>query len=75
MTLHAGENPLAGADTPLVTNLTLTLADTEYNTTLANRTRKFSVRLRDNTETAKMSFTQGESGTKYWTIDRLLPFE
>ena len=75
MTIHAGENMLAGADTPVIYNLTLTIANTEYSQTLPNNVRKLAVRLRNNAQSAKMAFASGTSGTAYITIDNLVPYD
>lgn len=68
MTLHAGENQLAGASQQTIFNLTLTTADFEYSQALPTNTRKIGIKPRSSTASIKLSFVEGESGTKYTTI-------
>ena len=52
---------------PNIYNVTMTNADTEYLQSLPAGTKRFSIKCRGNYD-MKLSFTQGESGTKYVTI-------
>lgn len=53
--------------TPIITNLTLTSANTEYSHALPATTNKFLVQCRT-AFAMKLSFISGESGTTYITI-------
>lgn len=64
-----GDNPLASSGTPVIYNLTLTSANTEYPQTMPIDVRKFAVRPRTSSHVLKMSYTEGESGTNYITVD------
>ena len=55
------------ATSPTIYNLTLTDANTEYSQALPANTTKYVVQCRTDDD-VKMSFTSGESGTKYLTI-------
>jgi len=52
---------------PIITNLTLTLADTEYSHALPNGTKKYTVQCRTD-DVLKLSYTKEESGSTYITI-------
>jgi hypothetical protein len=65
MTLHAGENSIANANTPVITNLTLVTADFEYSHSFPLNTRKFQIKPRSASAIIKLSFTSGASGTTY----------
>lgn len=58
---------LGGAQNTRITNLTCTLANTEYSHALISNLKQLVFKAR-NTATLKISFTSGESGTKYITI-------
>ena len=68
MTLHAGENFLAGASEHTIENLTLSIANFEYSYALPARTRKIGVKPRSTTAEIKLSLVSGESGTKYTSV-------
>lgn len=53
---------------PEIFNLTLTDANTEYSQVLPVGVRKFTFQSRDINADIKVSFTSGESGTKFLTI-------
>ena len=65
MTEHAGENFLAAADTPVIYNVTMTVANFEYSQTLPRNCRKFQIRPRSAVAKIKLSYNSGESGTAY----------
>lgn len=54
-------------DTPIIYNLTLTLADTEYSQALPAGTTKVMYQCRTG-YAVKVAYTATESGTTYWTI-------
>jgi len=58
---------VVNAVSPTIYNLTLTNANTEYSQTLPSNTTKYVIQCRSDDD-IKMSFTSGESGTKYITI-------
>lgn len=68
MTIHAGENPIANSNTPVITNLSLATADFEYSHTFPLNTRKFSIKPRSVSATIKLAYSSGESGTNYITV-------
>lgn len=53
--------------TPIIENLVLTDANTEYSYLLPNGTKKFSIQCRTDKE-MKVAFVENESGSKYITI-------
>lgn len=53
---------------PIIYNVTLTNAGTEYSQTLPANTRKVLIRVRSGASDLKLAYTSGESGTKYITI-------
>lgn len=59
---------LAGASSPVVFNLTLDLADTEYPQVLPTNCRKFTVKTRTQGTSIKLAFNPNESGVTYLTI-------
>jgi hypothetical protein len=65
MTLHAGENELAGASVPIIYNVTMTVANFEYSQTLPTNCRKFQIRPRSTSAIIKLAYNSGESGTTY----------
>lgn len=60
--------PLAGVN-PSILNVTLTDANTEYSFSIPNGTRSFAIKTRNSTQSVKLSFTEGQSGTVYLTLD------
>jgi hypothetical protein len=52
---------------PVIYNLTLTLANTEYSQELPIRTSRVQIQPRQDND-IKVSFALGESGTKYFTV-------
>ncbi|MDH3324127.1 MAG: hypothetical protein OEL89_00650 [Candidatus Peregrinibacteria bacterium] len=56
------------AGTQKITNLTLSLADTEYNHSLQNGCKKLLIKTRDKSS-IKLTLTSGESGTNFLTIN------
>ena len=52
---------------PIIYNLALTDADTEYEQLIPLKTVKVLIRSRDNNE-IKLAYTENESGTNYITI-------
>lgn len=53
---------------PTITNTTMTSADTEYSYELPSGTKRFSIKLRSLNALLKLSFTSGQSGTTYITL-------
>ena len=53
---------------PLITNKTMTLANTEYNHTFQDNCKKILVRERSGGEDVKIAWVSGESGTNYFTL-------
>ena len=53
--------------TPVIYNVTMTTADTEYSQALPANTRKFLIKCRTSFA-IKLSFTSGQSGTTYLTV-------
>jgi len=62
-TQHAGENPLAGANEPVIINHTFDVANFEYTITAPKNTRKFIARSKFISTLFKLAFAPGESGT------------
>jgi hypothetical protein len=58
----------AGAD-PIIYNVTLTLADTEYLQALPGNTKRFAIIPRNSAHTIKIAFIAGNSATEYITVD------
>ena len=56
------------ADTPIVYNVAMTNADTEYSQALPKNTRKVLFKLRGSSAALKYAYESTESGTKYITI-------
>ncbi len=70
MTIHANENPIANASSPVIVNQTLTVADFEYSYTFPTNTRKYSIKVQSpSTAIVKFTFTSGQSGTAYMSAD------
>lgn len=63
------ERMLKAGITPIIINLVLTDANTEYTLALPSGCVKFSFKTRNSAHDLKFSFTQGESGTNYVTLD------
>lgn len=72
-TFKPGQITVSGASSNLITNLLLTTANTEYSHVLQSGVRQIYIRSRNNSE-LKISFTLGESGTKYLTIPKFNSF-
>jgi hypothetical protein len=53
--------------TPKIVNTTLASANTEYSFTLPQSTKKFTIQGQDD-NLLKISFTEGQSGTTYFSI-------
>lgn len=53
---------------PVIYNVTLTDANTEYSQALPAGVRKFSIQCRNPAVDIKLAFTSGQSGTTYLTI-------
>jgi hypothetical protein len=53
---------------PVIYNLTLDDANTEYFQELPAGLRKFSIQCRDTTVDIKLAFVEGESGTNFLTV-------
>ena len=64
---------VTGASTPLITNLSLPVQDTEYSHSLSTYLRQFSIESR-NGGTLKIAFISGESGINYLTIHKKTNF-
>lgn len=69
MTLHAGENFLAGSSESINYNVTLTLPNFEYSQVLPLNCRKFSIKPRSKINSLKLAYASGESGTNYTTVE------
>lgn len=54
---------------PSILNITLTDANTEYQFSIPQGTTGFSIKTRISTHTVKVSFTAGQSGAVYFTLD------
>lgn len=65
---------ITGATNIRITNLTLTLSDTEYSHSIINNCRKIMLKART-TASLKIAFEVTESGTKYLTIPGNTTFE
>jgi hypothetical protein len=59
---------LGGAESPLITNLSLPTINTEVSHVLQNGLHEITIRNRTEAE-LKISYVSGESGTKYLTIN------
>lgn len=57
-----------GATNPIVSNVALSMSDTEVGILLPNDCRQFLIKLRDPLARLKLSYVSGESGIKYLTI-------
>ena len=55
--------------TPTITNLTLTNPVTEYQHTFQSNVKRFTIKAR-NSAKLQFSFSSGQSGTNYFTIER-----
>lgn len=63
-----GGSGASGAVTnPVITNTTLTLANTEYSISLPSNTIRFMLRAR-NSSRLQLSYVSGESNTEYITL-------
>jgi hypothetical protein len=61
---------LSSASTPSIVNIPVPNANTEVSYTLTDDTVRFKFRVRDSGAKAKVSYTSGQSGTNYWTVNR-----
>jgi len=61
---------IQGATAPVITNLSIPLANTEVAHVLSSGLKKITVRIRGGTSRAKIAFVATESATKYITIER-----
>jgi len=68
MTIHAGDNPIANANIPVIYNQTISIPNFEYSYTLPINCRKFQIKPRQIDREVKLAFNSGESGTNYITI-------
>jgi len=66
MSLKSLSHPVK-AQTPQLFNVTLALADTEYSQALPSFTKRFSLQCRTATD-IKLAFSEGQSGTNYYTV-------
>lgn len=57
-----------GGQTPVIYNVTITNADTEYSQVLPANTRKVLIKLRSGAADLKLAYTVSESGSNYITI-------
>jgi len=53
---------------PVIYNLTLSSANTEFSQVLPAGIRKFSIQCRDTSVDIKLAFVEGESGTNFLTV-------
>lgn len=68
LSAHAQIAPASIPQSPKITNLTLTLADTEYSWIVPASVRKIRVNGRGSVAVVKMAWASGESGTNYTEI-------
>lgn len=74
------DNPMPVSGTFVVTgndptqqqiqNVPFALADTEYEITLPDNTKRYQIRVRDDASKGRISFTSGQTATNYWTLTR-----
>lgn len=53
-----------------IQNVLFTLADTEYTITLPDNTKRYQIRVRNDSSKGKIAFVLGETSTNYWTLTR-----
>lgn len=53
----------------LITNLSMSLANTEYSHTLQNKLHELIIKARESTR-LKIAFVSGDSGVKFFTIEK-----
>jgi hypothetical protein len=58
-----------GVANRLIENIDVTSANTEYSFTFPNKTRRFYMRVRDSMAQMQVTYTGGESGTKFITVN------
>jgi hypothetical protein len=66
------------SDTDTVTtifNIVVVTPNVEVSQALPANTKSFSLRCRDNGTDMKLTFTSGESGTKYWMVRKQTVYE
>jgi hypothetical protein len=51
-------------------NVSLALADTEYEITLPDNVKRYQIRVRDDASKGRISFVSGQTSTNYWTLTR-----
>lgn len=61
---------IAGSASPVVVNLALTLADTEYTYELPAATKQFLLRVRESDASLKLAYVLGDSASTYLTVPR-----
>jgi hypothetical protein len=62
-----GKSVVESSDTPLVYNVSALLAATEYSQALSTATKRFTIRVRGNSN-LQLGFAVGESATNFITI-------
>jgi hypothetical protein len=60
----------AGATNPAVSNVSMTLANTEYTVVIPSGVRQYMLLLRDSPAKLQVSYAAGMSGTTYITVPR-----
>lgn len=61
---------VTGATNPLIVNLALVTAATEYSYPLPANTKQYQIKLREGAATLQIADTAGQSGTLYITVPR-----
>ena len=74
------DNPMPVSGTFVVTgneptqqqiqNVPFALADTEYEITLPDNTKRYQIRVRDDSSKGKIAFTSGQTANNFWTLTR-----
>lgn len=62
--------PIGAATATTIANVTMTDANTEYSYALPSGTKVFRMKLRSQSASFKLSFTSGQSGTTYITVNQ-----
>ena len=57
----------------IIINYEITAIDSEEIISLPTHTVDWAIRLRNPSDTVKLAFTSGESGTNYMTLDSTIP--
>ena len=58
---------------PIIINYTIVQANTEETIVLPNHLMDFTIRLRNISQSMKVAFKSGESGSNYFTLDSAMP--